>query len=89
MVSDTLQNVILPPRTWVDLYDQSGFQIGDQFIIQNIGVCDVYLSSQAEQPLNDSAHNIIKRSQFAINDPGDNGAWAYCIEGGLVNIRLP
>jgi hypothetical protein len=88
-MSDTLQNVELPPRIWVDLYMQSGFKVGTQFIVQNIGVCDVYLASQKEKPTDDNAHQIISRGEMAINEEGDSGAWAYCYEGGLLNARLP
>ncbi len=34
-------------------------------------------------------HQIITRAQFAKNDQGDAGAYAMCIAGGLVNVRLP
>ncbi len=88
-MSDTLQNVELPSRTWVDLYSQSGFSIGTRILVQNIGVCDVFLTSQAAQPTDYTAHQIIERTQFAINDSGDTGAWAFCWAGGLLNIRLP
>jgi hypothetical protein len=88
-MADTLSNIVLPPQTWVDLYAQSGVGVGVQILAQNIGVCDVYLTSQAAQPTDDTAHQIVRRSQFAINDFGDSGAWAYCREGGLVNVRLP
>lgn len=88
-MSDTLPNIILPPQTWVDLYAQSGINVGLQILAQNIGVCDVYLTTQTIQPSDDSAHQIIKRGQFAINDAGDSGAWAYCRMGGLINVRIP
>ena len=86
---DTLPNIVLPPKTWVDIYNESGIQVGEQILVQNIGVCDVYLASQASEPTDDTAHQIIERSQFAINDFGDSGAWAYCRAGGLINVRLP
>jgi hypothetical protein len=88
-MADTLPNITIPEQTWVDLYAASGIAIGTQILVQNIGACDIYLTSQASQPTDDTAHQIIKRSQFAINDAGDTGAWAYCREGGLVNVRLP
>ena len=87
-MADTLPNISIPEQTWVDLYSASGIAIGTQILVQNIGVCDIYLTSQAAQPTDYTAHQIIKRSQFVINNVGDTGAWAYCREGGLVNVRL-
>ena len=87
-MSDTLPNIRLPAQTWINIYAESGITIGDQILVQNIGVCDVYLTSQAAQPTDYLAHYIVQRSQSAVNDFGDLGAWAYCHEGGLINVRL-
>ena len=88
-MADTLPNTILPPGVWVDLYAETGLPVGAQILVQNIGVCDVYVASNPTTPITDLAHQIVKRSQFSINDPGDTGAWAFCLAGGLVNVRLP
>ena len=88
-MADTLPNIKLTADVWVDLYAETGISVGTQIIAQNIGVCDVYLASQAAQPTSEIAHQIIKRSQHSRNDAGDAGAWAYCANtGGLVNVRL-
>lgn len=88
-MADTLTNTALPAGTWVDLYAATGIVGGVQILVQNIGVCDVYLSSQTLQPTDETARQLISRSQFVINDPGDSGAWAYCAnDGGLVNVRI-
>lgn len=88
-MADTLQNIVIPEQVWIDVYAASGITLGKQILVQNIGVCDIYLASQATQPTDYDAHQIIQRSQFAINDFGDTGAWAYCRGGGLINVRLP
>ena len=88
-MADTLPNTILPPGVWVDLYADTGIQIGCKIIVQNIGVCDVYLVTQATEPTDESARQILQRSKFALNDNGDSGAWAICLAGGAVNVRLP
>ena len=85
---DTLQNIRLTAQTWINIYAESGITVGDQILVQNIGVCDVYLTSQAAQPTEYTAYQMIERSQFSINDQGDAGAWAYCHSGGLINVRL-
>ncbi len=88
-MADTLPNVDLPKNTWVNLYDNTGIPVGTQILAQNIGVCDVYLASQLTLPAIDTdAYQILLRSQSAVNDPGDAGAWAYCYAGGAVNVRL-
>jgi len=87
-MADTLPNISLPPQEWVDIYNQSSITVGTQILVQNIGVCDVYLRSQAAKPTDDEAHQIIGRGQFAVNDFGDAGAWAYCRAGGSINVRL-
>jgi hypothetical protein len=86
---DTLPNTFLPPGQWVDLYAATGITVGTQIVVQNIGVCDVYLASQsAEPPIPSTAHQILRREQESFNDYEDAGAWAYCLAGGGVNVRL-
>ena len=89
-MSDTLPNVTVSERVWTNIYAATGITVGTQILVQNIGSCDVYLTSQAAAPTDDTAHQIVKRGQFALNDPDDAGAWAYC-QGcdGLLNVRLP
>jgi hypothetical protein len=88
-MADTLPNISLPRQTWVNLYGESGLTIGVQILAQNIGVCDISLASQENQPTDESATQIIKRSQQARNDFGDLGAWAFCNNSdGLINVRI-
>ncbi len=86
---DTLPNVILPVGVWVDLYAATGIDVGTRILVQNIGHCDVYLVAQAAEPVDDTARQVLTRSQYAINDLGDDGAWAFCTGGGGVNVRIP
>ncbi len=87
-MADTLENTSLPSDVWVDLYADTGIAVGSQLLVQNIGVCDVYLATQLAEPTDETAYQIMERSQFAINEPGDSGAWAFCKAGGAVNVRL-
>lgn len=73
----------------MDLYAATGIPVGTQILVQNIGVCDVFLTSQAEEPTDDVAYQILERGEFARNDFNDAGAWAYCFAGGALNVRLP
>lgn len=90
-MADTLPNIILQPNIWIDLYAESGITVGMQMIIQNIGVCDVYLYSGIAQPSQggNNMHYILQRGESSINDPGDVGAWAMCLSGGSISARVP
>jgi len=88
-MTDTLPNIPSPIESWVDLYSESGITVGVQLLAQNVGVADISLRSQAAQPTDESAHQIISRTQQARNDPRDLGAWAFTgNQVGLINIRV-
>ena len=87
-MADTLQNLVIVPQVWLDVYSESGLAIGTQIIVQNVGVCDVYLVAAASEPQGLAAHQIIQRGQEAINEYGDSGAWAFCLAGGAINLRV-
>jgi hypothetical protein len=82
-----LPNTTLPPNVWVDLYADTGLAVGSQIVVQNVGVCDVFLAAQAATPTTYEAHQIIQRGQYSQNDLGDAGAWAFCLAGGALNVR--
>lgn len=92
-MSDTLQNVTIPPNIWVDLYGLTGLAVGTQLTIENVGVCDVHLAVQALQPAPDhTAYNVVKRAPSVNlqNTEGDAGAWAYCQSTtGRLNVSSP
>lgn len=86
---DTLGNVILIAGVWADLYAETGIDVGAQIVVQNIGVCDVFLTTKATEPTNEDARQISERGSFLINDFGDSGAWALCpSSGGGLNVRV-
>ena len=89
-MTDTLPNIKLTQNVPKDLYAATGIAVGTRIIAQNIGACDVSLSSQLAAPnLDQGAIHIIQRGDWAINDRSDTGAWAYCnSSGGLINARV-
>ena len=89
-MTDTLPNIKLTKNVPSDLYAETGIAVGTRIIAQNIGACDVSLSSQAGAPsLSQDAIHIIQRGEWAINDSSDAGAWAYCnSSSGLINVRI-
>lgn len=89
-MADTLPNVLLPVNEWVDLYAVTGLTVGVPIVVENLGVCDVYLAVQASMPVNDhQSYNIISRENGVrlTNSLDDLGAWAYCAStGGKVSV---
>lgn len=88
-MANTLQNIPLPANTWVNLYEATEIQVGVQILVENLGVCDVLLAVQTNQPEKDhDAFNVVKRNGDPLrNNVGDLGAWAFCANtDGLVNI---
>lgn len=87
IVADTLDNIVIPPSTWVDLYSSSGITVGDQISVQNTSACDMFLTTQALEPTGIPNHQVLRIGQSMVNDLNDNGAWAFCGSGGQVNVR--
>ena len=91
-MADTLPNTKIARGVPVDLYAESGIDPSKRILVQNVGVCDVSLLTQADEPTKEdfnAAKQIVTRGQWVINDEGDSGAWAYCNNtDGLVNVRL-
>lgn len=88
-MADTLGNIILTAGVWTDLYAEANIAIGTQIIIQNIGVCDIFLTTKAVIPTSEDARQISERGVFLINDDGDLGAWALCSSaGGGLNVSI-
>ena len=89
-MSDNLPHIPLPRNEWIDLYDLSGIEVGQPLVVENVGVCDIYLAVQATQPSKDhKAYNILKRDDDVrlTNTLGDSGAWAFCnTSKGLISV---
>ena len=84
-----MSNVILPAGIWVDLYAATGLTVGDQIDILNITPNDVRLVSSATEPSGTDDHVPVPyRSGIGRNTLGDPGAWALCVGGGAVDVRL-
>lgn len=89
-MADTLPNISITANEWRDLYAASGIPVGTAIAVENVGVCDVYLTVAATQPDPEfNKYNVVKRDgpQYG-NDPGSSGAWAFCQgSGAKVNVR--
>ena len=88
---ETLANIEIDPGEWVDVYGVSGVAVGLRVSIENVGVCDVYLSiSLSQPPIDHDAYNIIRRKGDPLQVPeGSPGAWVFCNNAaGKVNVAL-
>ena len=94
-MADTLNNIVLPAGTWVDLYAASSISAGTQIVIENLTTLPVKYHAGATVPAN--AENDNETGSFQritaydekVNDSGDAGAWAYSsVADGLVNVKV-
>jgi len=89
-MSDNLIHIPLPTNEWVDLYALSGITVGQPIVVENVGVCDIYVCVLATEPPKDhDAYNILKRDDDIrlTNTLGDPGAWAFCnTSNGLISV---
>lgn len=84
-----MANVVLPARTWVDLYDATGIAVGTQLSVHNITPNDVRLAATAAEPVVSDDHIplIFGRGITALNNVADPGAWALCVGGGAIDVQ--
>ena len=82
-----MTNVVLPKRTWVNLYTAASITVGTQINSINLTPNDVRLASTTAEPvLTDDHLPLIYRSGVGQNDAGDTGAWAFCLAGGAIDV---
>lgn len=82
-----MTNVILPKETYVDLYSETGIPVGTQILVLNMTPNTVRLFSTAGTPVQtDNNIPLPFRAGNAVNDTGDQGAWAFSVSGGAVDV---
>jgi hypothetical protein len=91
-MADTLPDIDLPAATWIDLYAASGIAVGTKINVHNKGANRVLLATSATEPttLDGVYLNPVSESAPSMpmqNDAGESGAWAYCANGGAVNVE--
>lgn len=87
-MADTLNDVILPANTPVDLYAASGIAVGTKVSVQNVtsGVVRVHVGAVAPT-LGVSGAVLLSSGESGENDTGDTGLWAWSVAGGAVQIE--
>lgn len=86
-MATSLPPVIIPPSTWVDLYDETGITIGVQLVIQNTGGSDARLSESATEPDNESGYNTIIPRVYLTNQTSAVGAWGFSDTGTTLQVE--
>lgn len=89
-MADTLANIIIPEKTWVNLYTESGITVGTQLVVQNVGRNEVFLLTAASAPVDGrlgTAYNVVRPYDSFQNATGDSGAFAWAETSTVVNVR--
>jgi len=88
-MSDTLPNVDIPAKTWVNIYTATSIAVGTKISIQNIGSSYLYLFSGASAPgsFPGSAYTLLRPFEVATNDSGDAGAFVSSKVTGKINVK--
>lgn len=94
-MTDTIDNIMLPANTWVDLYAASGIAVGTHISIENLTHIPIKThtsllepSATADDDSQDGSFSRLLAYQRTVNNAGDSGAWAFCHKDGLVNVNL-
>ena len=81
----SLSPVILSPKTWADLYAETGITVGTKLIIQNVGGGEVRLTESASTPTTEG-YNTLGLGDFIASETTPVGAWAYSRLGTTLQI---
>lgn len=90
-MAQTLPNVILPAGTWVDIYAETGISVGTQIIVENVANSEIRLLTRVFSPPDGgqtTGYNLLRPYQEKINETGDNGAFAWSSNIGVLNVRI-
>lgn len=94
-MADTIPNIVIPPKTVVDIYADSnviaaGIVTGDQISVKLIGDGEAKLYSGASlsgEPSDSDGFYPIYGREDKSNDPGDLGAFIWSNAGCTINVK--
>ncbi len=86
-MSHSLPSVVLPSRTWVDIYLATGLPTGTKLIIQNLGTSNVRLVESDTKPLLTDGYNVVSAKAFLESDDSPIGVWAYTHSGVALQVE--
>lgn len=86
-MADTSPDVILPPRTPVNLYAATGITVGTKVSVQNVTSNDVRIHVGPVQPtMGVSGASLLRPGEAGENETGDSGLWAWSVTGAAVQV---
>lgn len=89
-MADTTPNIRVSSGAWLDLYTVTGFPVGTQITVENVGDSDLFLAITTNQPDPDhDSYNVLNRQGCCTltNSQGDPGAWVFSNnQDGKVNV---
>ena len=86
-MATSLPQVVLPSKTWVDLYDATGITLGTQIIIQNTGGSEARLVESLAQPNLKNGFNLISGRKYLTSATTPVGIWAYAHTGTTLQVE--
>ena len=84
-----MAKVLLPARTWVNLYVATGITVGNQLRIIKMTSDDPLLATTLAAPDiagGDDYVNLNHELHVSLNEVGDPGAWGMSVAGGAIDV---
>lgn len=86
-MSKSLPSVLLPARTWVDVYAETSIDTGVKIIIQNLGSSNVIVTESDSPPTTQDGYNIIRAGDFMVSDDSPIGVWVYSSSTAKIQVE--
>ena len=84
-----MSTVKLPDSVHIDLYVATGIPAGTKIVATNITPNDVNLYHSQNQPTKVDTHlPLIYGRDKGVNDTNDLAAWALCVGGGAIDVKV-
>lgn len=81
-------NIVIPPNTFVDIYDETGFTVGTQLSFVNVSNSSIRLFDTATEPTQADNQFPVVWGNIVYNETGDLGSWAFAATGGTLEVRV-
>lgn len=90
-MADTRPNIIVPARTVVDLYDETGIAVGTSLAVQMIGdgIAKLYAGATlTSEPTDTTGFSPIYQNETGYNESGDAGLFIWSEHGCTINVKV-
>ena len=86
-MANSLPNVTVKSKVWVDLYAATGIAVGTKIIIQNLGANECRLVEYNTEPTKRDGYNEILVGKYLSSADVPVGAWAYAHSGTTLHVE--